>query len=112
MIGGVRLHRALSCSNVLVLAFYTGAGLAGASASAFLGPRHTYTVGASGAICGLQMATLALTGTDSALEARAPSRPPFTSKPSPLPPPHLPPPTAPSARTGSHSSCGSPARSS
>ena len=54
---GVRLHRELSCSNILVLAFYAAAGFAGASASAFLGPRQTYTVGASGAICGLKMAT-------------------------------------------------------
>ena len=57
---GLSLYHELSCSNMLVLAVYAAAGVAGAYASAFLGPRHTYTVGASGAIWGLRMATLAL----------------------------------------------------
>ena len=81
---GVRLHRELSCSNILVLAFYAAAGFAGASASAFLGPRQTYTVGASGAICGLKMATLALAGMHSAHEARAPPRAPHGPCPAAL----------------------------
>ena len=61
---GLSLTRELYCSNMLVLAVYAAAGVAGCYASAFFGPRHTYSVGASGAIYGLRMATLALAGMD------------------------------------------------
>ena len=53
---GLSLTRELYCSNMLVLAVYAAAGVAACYASAFFGPRHTYSVGASGAIYGLRMA--------------------------------------------------------
>ena len=61
---GLSLTRELYCSNMLVLAVYAAAGVAACYASAFFGPRHTYSVGASGAIYGLRMAALALAGMD------------------------------------------------